>query len=115
MGFVDVVYNHFGPDGNYLHAYAPDFFTEDRHTPWGAAIDFRRRPVREFFIHNALYRLHEYRFDGLRLDAVHAIDDPDFLDELAQRVRAMVEPGRHVHLEIGREAWRERVCQDGYI
>src|SRR3546814_13139348 len=86
MVFFDVVYNHFGPDGNYLHAYAPDFFTEDRHTPWGAAIDFRRRPVREFFIHNALYWLHEYRFDGLRLDAVHAIDDSDFLDELAQRV-----------------------------
>src|SRR3546814_7607112 len=65
MVFFDVVYNHFGPDGNYLHAYAPDFFTEDRHTPWGAAIAFRRRPVREFFIHNALYWLHEYRFDGL--------------------------------------------------
>src|SRR3546814_16275109 len=48
----------------------------------------------------ALYWLHEYRFDGLRLDAVHAIDDPDFLDELAQRVRAMVEPGRHVHLVL---------------
>src|SRR3546814_1510592 len=111
MVFFDVVYNHFGPDGNYLHAYAPDFFTEDRHTPWGAAIDFRRRPVREFFIHNALYWLHEYRFDGLRLDAVHAIDDPDFLDELAQRVRAMVEPGRHVHLVLENENNDARLLQ----
>src|SRR3546814_1638534 len=75
MVFVDVVYNHLGPDGNYLHAYVPDFFTEDRHTSRGAAIDLRRRPVREFFIHNALYWLHEYPFDGLRLDAVHEIDD----------------------------------------
>ncbi len=75
---LDVVYNHFGPEGNYLPAIAPDFFTERRHTPWGAAIDFagqRCRPVRDFFIGNALYWLEEYHFDGLRLDAVHAIFD----------------------------------------
>ncbi|NER60343.1 malto-oligosyltrehalose trehalohydrolase, partial [Pseudomonas sp. MAFF212428] len=68
MVLLDVVYNHFGPDGNYLHRYASGFFREDRHTPWGAAIDFRRRQVRDFFIENALMWLHDYRFDGLRLD-----------------------------------------------
>ncbi len=103
MVFLDVVYNHFGPDGNYLHAYAPAFFREDLHTPWGTAIDFRRREVREYFIHNALYWLHEYRFDGLRFDAVHAISEPDFLHELAARVRASTEPGRQVHLVLENE------------
>jgi malto-oligosyltrehalose trehalohydrolase len=78
MMFVDVVYNHFGPDGNYLGVYAPPFFTERRHTPWGAAIDFSQRPVRDFFIHNALYWLREYRFDGLRLDARAASRAPIF-------------------------------------
>ena len=78
MVLLDVVYNHFGPEGNYLHVYAKEFFTERHHTPWGAAINFDgsgSREVREFFIHNALYWLHEYHFDGLRLDAVHAIAD----------------------------------------
>ncbi|MGH8496863.1 MAG: malto-oligosyltrehalose trehalohydrolase [Gammaproteobacteria bacterium] len=87
---LDVVYNHFGPDGNYLHLYAPQFFDNSIHTPWGAAIDFTQRPVREFFIHDALYWLEEYCFDGLRLDAVHAIHDESkthFLSELATRVR----------------------------
>ncbi|RON91155.1 malto-oligosyltrehalose trehalohydrolase [Pseudomonas chlororaphis] len=100
---LDVVYNHFGPDGNYLHHYAKAFFREDRHTPWGAAIDFRRQPVRDFFIDNALMWLLEYRFDGLRLDAVHAIDDPDFLQQLAQRVRRRIDPARHVWLTVENE------------
>ena len=100
---IDVVYNHFGPDGNYLHHYAKRFFREDRHTPWGAAIDFRRREVRDFFIDNALMWLLEYRFDGLRLDAVHAIDDPDFLQELAKRVHQQVDPARHVWLTVENE------------
>ncbi|MBP5077853.1 malto-oligosyltrehalose trehalohydrolase [Pseudomonas chlororaphis] len=100
---LDVVYNHFGPDGNYLHHYAKAFFREDRHTPWGAAIDFRRQPVRDFFIDNALMWLLEYRFDGLRLDAVHAIDDPDFLHELAQRVRRRIDPARQVWLTLENE------------
>lgn len=111
---LDVVYNHFGPDGNYLHAYAPSFFREDRHTPWGAAIDFRRREVREYFIHNALYWLMEYRFDGLRLDAVHAIDEPDFLHELATRARAAVEPGRHVQLVLENERNAAAPLQQDY-
>ena len=72
MVFLDVVYNHFGPEGNYLGRYAPPFFTEAQ-TPWGSAIDYRVPQVRAFAIENALYWLREYRFDGLRLDAVHAI------------------------------------------
>ena len=90
MIFLDVVYNHFGPDGNYLAAYAPGFFRADIATPWGTAIDFRRPQVRRFFIENALYWLMEYRFDGLRFDAVHAIAAPDWLDEMAAEVRATV-------------------------
>ena len=100
MILLDVVYNHFGPDGNYLSAYAPSFFRPDRHTPWGGAIDFRLGPVRTFFIENALYWLMEYRFDGLRFDAVHAIDHPTFIDDMAAEIRRTVEPGRHVCLVL---------------
>jgi maltooligosyltrehalose trehalohydrolase len=106
MVFLDVVYNHFGPDGNYLHLYAPGFFTERHHTPWGAGIDFdgeSSRTVRDFFVHNALYWLSEYRFDGLRLDAVHAIadaSDPHILVELAEAVQAGPGRERHVHLVL---------------
>ncbi len=100
MIFLDVVYNHFGPDGNYLALYAPAMFRHDFHTPWGAGIDFRRPEVRRFFTENALYWLEEYRFDGLRFDAVHAIGEPDWLDEMAAEVRATIAPGRHVHLVL---------------
>ncbi|WP_242168012.1 MULTISPECIES: malto-oligosyltrehalose trehalohydrolase [unclassified Pseudomonas] len=100
---LDVVYNHFGPDGNYLGQYAQGFFQEDVHTPWGAGIDFDRREVRDFFLDNALMWLLEYRFDGLRLDAVHAIDNPGFLKELARRVRQQVDTGRHVWLMLENE------------
>jgi maltooligosyltrehalose trehalohydrolase len=100
MIFLDVVYNHFGPDGNYLDSYAPQFFRTDVKTPWGPAIDFRNGEVRGFFTENALYWLMEYRFDGLRLDAVHAITEADWLDEMAAQVRETVEPGRHVHLVL---------------
>ena len=106
MVFLDVVYNHFGPDGSYLHAYAEAFFDADTHTPWGAAIAFRRREVRDFFIQNALYWLEEYRFDGLRFDAVHAITPQDFLGELAHTIRRRIEPGRHVHLILEHEGNR---------
>jgi malto-oligosyltrehalose trehalohydrolase len=111
MVYLDVVYNHFGPDGNYLGTYAPNFFRHDTTTPWGTAIDFRQRPVRRFFIENALYWLMEYRFDGLRFDAVHAIVDPTFLDEMALEIRRTVENGRHVHLMLendGNDAERLR-------
>ncbi|MBA3930389.1 MAG: malto-oligosyltrehalose trehalohydrolase [Xanthomonas sp.] len=100
MVFLDVVYNHFGPDGNYLGAYAASFFRDDIHTPWGQAIDFRQRPVRDFFTENALYWLSEFRFDGLRFDAVHAISEKDWLVEMATRVRAALPPGRHAHLVL---------------
>ncbi len=100
MIFLDVVYNHFGPDGNYIASYAPEFFRDDVKTPWGPAIDFRRPQVRQFFTENALYWLMEYRFDGLRFDAVHAITEPDWLDEMAAAVRANVEKDRHVHLVL---------------
>jgi len=100
------VYNHFGPEGNYLHAYAPQFFNPGHQTPWGAAINYdgeQSRTVRDFFIHNALYWLEEYRFDGLRLDAVDWIVDessPDILVELASRVREGPGAGRHIHLVL---------------
>lgn len=100
MVLLDVVYNHFGPDGNYLPLYAPDFFDPDRHTPWGAGIDYTRHEVRRFFIENALYWLTEYGFDGLRLDAIDQIADPsrpELLVELAEEVRARI-PDRHIHL-----------------
>jgi malto-oligosyltrehalose trehalohydrolase len=100
MIFLDVVYNHFGPDGNYLHAYASDFFREDLTTPWGPAIDFRRPQVRDFFTRNAMYWVNEFRFDGLRFDAVHAISEPDWLDEMAAAVRASLPSDRHVHLVL---------------
>jgi malto-oligosyltrehalose trehalohydrolase len=69
-------------------------------TPWGPALNFRRPEVRRFFTENALYWLLEYRFDGLRLDAVHAIADAGWLDEMAAEARSTIEPGRHVHLVL---------------
>ena len=110
MVFVDVVYNHFGPEGNYLSLYAPQFFTERHHTPWGAAINYddqASETVRAYFIHNALYWLEEYHIDGLRLDAVHAImDDSDrhVLIELAERVRSGPGRKRHAHLVLENDA-----------
>jgi maltooligosyltrehalose trehalohydrolase len=100
MVFLDVVYNHFGPDGNYLHTYAPDFFHPELHTPWGAAIAYDRAPVRTFLTENALYWLEEYRFDGLRLDAIDQIRDkskPSIVEEIALEVRKRI-TDRHVHL-----------------
>ncbi|MGQ0622297.1 MAG: malto-oligosyltrehalose trehalohydrolase [Panacagrimonas sp.] len=103
MVYLDVVYNHFGPEGNYLPVYAPAFFREDIHTPWGAAIDFRRPQVRQFYLENALYWLNEFRFDGLRFDAVHAIQDPGFIDDLGAAIRAQIPPERQVHLMLENE------------
>jgi len=104
---LDVVYNHFGPEGNYLHVYARNhFFNKHHQTPWGAAINYDgkgSRVVRDFVIHNALYWIEEFHFDGLRLDAVHAICDdstPDILVELAEAVRHGPGRERHVHLVL---------------
>jgi malto-oligosyltrehalose trehalohydrolase len=100
---LDVVYNHFGPEGNFLATFAPSFFTERHHTPWGAAINFDDHDaphVRDFFIDNALFWLDEYHLDGLRLDAVHAIIDdtePNILVELGNCVRERF-PDRQIHL-----------------
>ena len=103
MVFLDVVYNHFGPEGNYLGRYAPSFFTEAQ-TPWGSAIDYRVPEVRDFAIGNALYWLREYRFDGLRLDAVHAIPELGEISMLHDLSRAVgdlaVKTGRHIHLVL---------------
>jgi maltooligosyltrehalose trehalohydrolase len=103
MVFLDVVYNHFGPEGNYLGQYAPSFFTQAQ-TPWGSAIDYRVPQVRAFAIENALYWLREYRFDGLRLDAVHAIPEQgevSILQDLSRAVGDLArETGRHIHLVL---------------
>jgi maltooligosyltrehalose trehalohydrolase len=103
MVFLDVVYNHFGPEGNYLGRYAPSFFTKAQ-TPWGSAIDYRVREVRAFAIENALYWLGEYRFDGLRLDAVHAIPEQgeiSMLHDLSIAAgKLAAQTGRHIHLVL---------------
>lgn len=102
MVFLDVVYNHFGPEGNYLYVYAKSkFFSDKFKTPWGDAINFSEKLVREFFINNAIFWLKEYRFDGLRFDAIHAIKDdtdPDITKELALRIRNEIDNKRHIHL-----------------
>lgn len=103
MVFLDVVYNHFGPDGNYLGAYAPDFFHPEVHTPWGGAVAVDKPEVAAFFVENARMWIEEYRFDGLRFDAVHAIGDTAFLDSMAARIRAGAGEGRHVHLVLENE------------
>ena len=98
---LDVVYNHLGPDGNYLRDFSQGYFTGLVKTPWGDALDYTRQQVRDFLVWNALYWVHEYHVDGFRLDATHAIHDPSeqhFLAELAARVREAVPPGRNVVL-----------------
>ena len=104
MVILDCVYNHFGPEGNYLNAYAPQFFNAAHQTPWGSAINFDgedSRNVRDFFVHNALYWIEEFHLDGLRLDAIHAIADdssPHVVEEIARGISAGPGHGRHVHL-----------------
>lgn len=114
MVLLDVVYNHFGPSGNYLSQYAKRFFRDNLRTPWGPAIDFRQPQVREFFIANALYWLEAFRLDGLRLDAVHAIAERDFLTELAQRVHDTVGARRNVHLVVENEHNDATLLTEGF-
>jgi maltooligosyltrehalose trehalohydrolase len=91
---LDVVYNHLGPDGNYLRTFSPYYFSKRHHNAWGEGLNFdgaHSQAVRDYFIENALHWIHEYHIDGLRLDATHAIIDEGprhFLDELQERVRA---------------------------
>jgi maltooligosyltrehalose trehalohydrolase len=99
---LDVVYNHVGPSGNYLGQYGP-YFTDALRTPWGDAVNFSEAgsdEVRSFFLDNAAMWLRDYHFDGLRIDAVHAILDNSathFLEELANRVKALeAELRRHL-------------------
>ncbi|MFO7955358.1 malto-oligosyltrehalose trehalohydrolase [Thioalkalivibrio sp.] len=99
---LDVVYNHLGPDGNYLAQFGP-YFTDRYHTPWGDAVNLDgpdSDTVRRFFIDNALMWLRDYHIDGLRLDAVHAIVDTSathFLEQLAAEVQRLGrELGRHL-------------------
>jgi len=103
MVLLDVVYNHFGPEGNYLGRYAPAFF-EKGSTPWGQAIDYRVPQVRAFAIENALHWLDRYRFDGLRLDAIQAIverGEPSVLAELSGAAGALAaRTGRMIHLVV---------------
>jgi maltooligosyltrehalose trehalohydrolase len=97
---LDVVYNHFGPDGAYGTLFSPFYLSTRHRTPWGAAMNLDgegAEHVREFFIENALHWLHEYHFDGLRLDATHGLIDDSprhFVTELVARVRASLAPRR---------------------
>jgi maltooligosyltrehalose trehalohydrolase len=100
---LDVVYNHLGPEGNYLNAYGP-YFTDRYRTPWGQALNFDGAgsdEVRRFFIENALYWLENYHFDALRLDAVHGIFDfsaRHFLTEIKSAVGDLSKRlGRMIH------------------
>lgn len=100
MVFLDVVYNHFGPEGNYLGQYAPGFFRQGAYTPWGDAIAYEKPEVRAYFIENVLYWLRDFRLDGLRFDAIDQIEDGSnvhILEEIAQTVRKEI-IDRHVHL-----------------
>lgn len=101
---LDVVYNHLGPDGNYLGCFGP-YFTDRYHTPWGKAVNLDgpgSKEVRRFFCDNARMWLRDYHFDGLRLDAVHAIYDSSalhFLEQLATEIEELsIETGRHFDL-----------------
>lgn len=87
---LDVVYNHFGPDGNYLYAYSRQYFTDAHKTPWGDAIAYRNPYMRRMILDAAMMWLRDYRFDGLRLDATHHIVDDSrvhLLQSLVARIR----------------------------
>ena len=119
--FLDVVYNHFGPEGNYLHRYAPDFFSARHRTLWGDGINYDgpgSAIVRAFMIHNALYWLEEFHLDGLRLDAVNAIVDGSATHLLVELGRAVADgPGRerrvHLVLENGANQARYLAREEG--
>ena len=118
---LDVVYNHLGPSGNYLSRFGP-YFTDAYHTPWGSAVNLdhaQSHEVRRFFLDNALMWLRDYHFDGLRLDAVHALFDRSaihFLEQLADEVdRLGAHLGRHLVLIAESDLNDPRVvtCRDG--
>lgn len=87
---LDVVYNHFGPDGNYLKAFSDEYFTNKYTNDWGESINFSSGPVRDFYLANAAYWIEEFHFDGLRLDATQDIHDPGpehIITAITQRAR----------------------------
>ncbi|HTX02058.1 MAG TPA: malto-oligosyltrehalose trehalohydrolase [Candidatus Acidoferrales bacterium] len=116
--FLDVVYNHFGPQDNYLRRYAPQFFTHDRTTPWGDAIDYsspHNDAVRSFVVDNAVYWLRDYGFDGLRLDATQAIFDarkPHVLEALA--LNAKSDGSRTTYLVLENDENDVSILTSGY-
>lgn len=108
MVILDVVYNHFGPEGNYIPSYFPQIFSETHKTAWGSGLNFDgpySHEVREFVLQNAVYWTREFHVDGLRLDASHAMIDTSqqhILDEIAERIQAMA-GDRYVHLVLENE------------
>lgn len=112
--YLDVVYNHFGPDGNYLHHYSPQFFDENEHTLWGKAINLKHPIVRSFFTENVLYWLEEFQFDGLRFDACHAIYDKSWLYEVAKLVKETVGTKRHINLMAENDDNSVTLLQNGF-
>lgn len=112
--FLDVVYNHFGPDGNYINHYAPHFFSDTHITPWGNAINFHQQEIRDFYNENVLYWLGEYRFDGLRFDACHAIIDEDWLIEVAELARSELGSDRYIHLTAENDNNCARILKHGF-
>ena len=89
---LDVVYNHLGPDGNYLGVYSPDYFSPTHKTPWGDGFHFELQPVRDFFVQNVDYWRRDFHIDGFRLDATHAIEDASerhLLAEISERAHSL--------------------------
>jgi maltooligosyltrehalose trehalohydrolase len=110
---LDVVYNHFGPDGNYLRQYADAYFTDRYENDWGDAIDFEPGPVREFFFANAGYWTDEFHFDGLRLDAtqdIHDASDDHILAAIGRRAREAAR-GRSIYLVAENEPQETRLVR----
>lgn len=110
---LDVVYNHFGPDGNYLRQYSDTWFTDRYENDWGEAIDFEPRPVREFFLANAGYWIDEFHFDGLRLDAtqdIHDSSDDHILSAIIRRVREAAN-GRSTYIVAENEPQETRLVR----
>ena len=119
MVILDVVCNHFGPEGNYLHVYAGSaFFDARRQTPWGAALNLdgeMSATVRRFIVDNVLYWLEEFHLDGLRFDAVHAIIDDSathILEEIARAIRDGPGRHRHIHLILENDDNQSRYLQE---
>ena len=105
--FLDVVYNHFGPDGNYLPTYAP-LFTDKHKSPWGDGINYDdegSEQIRTFVVENVVYWIEQFRIDGIRFDAVHAIKDDSeehLLRTISRRAKAAA-GNRHLHLIVENE------------